>query len=174
MEILAVSGNLEVLVRLVIALVLGSLVGIERSMVHKPAGMRTYALISMASAVLIIISELVIKKYAGTAGIDPLRMASAIIQGIGFIGAGLFFLNHQAQQQHVSGVTTAVGLWVATVMGIIVGYGLYGIALILAILTLFVFSVMWVLEEKVVELADEAFDRRDGSRGERTHDHKVS
>ncbi len=161
MEIIAVTGNFEVLLRLAIALVLGSLVGIERSMVHKPAGMRTYALISMASALLIIISELVIKNYAGTSGIDPLRMASAIIQGIGFIGAGLFFINHAQHQQHVSGVTTAVGLWVATVIGIVVGYGLYGVALIVALLTLFVFSIMWVLEEKVVELADEKLLHRD-------------
>ena len=155
MEITAVTGNLEVLLRLVIALVLGGLVGIERSMVHKPAGMRTYSLISMASAMMVVMSEVVIRKYLGVAGVDPLRMASAIIQGVGFIGAGLFFLNHQTHQSHVSGITTAVGLWVATGIGISVGFGLYGMALIGTLLTLFVFSIMWVLEEKVVEFSDE-------------------
>ena len=150
MEIAVVTGNFDVLLRLVVALVLGSLVGIERSMAHKTAGMRTYALISMASGTLIILSELVIKKYLGTSGIDPLRMASAIIQSIGFVGAGMFFFNHSHNQPHVSGITTAVGLWVATAIGIAVGYGLYGMALIVTFLTLFVFSIMWVLEEKVV------------------------
>ena len=157
MEIVAVAGNFDILVRLVIALVLGGLLGVERSMAHKTAGMRTYSLISMASAVLIIMSEIVIRKYTGTSGIDPLRMASAIIQSIGFVGAGLFFSSHlhSQPQPHITGITTAVGLWVSTGVGIAVGYGLYGMALIVTFLTLFVFSIMWVLEEKVVELSDE-------------------
>ena len=133
MEIVAVTGNLDVLLRLLVALVLGSLVGIERSMAHKTAGMRTYSLISMASAVLIIMSDIVIQKYTGTSGIDPLRMASAIIQGIGFVGAGMFVANHFRNETHISGITTAVGLWVATGIGIAVGYGLYGVALIVTL-----------------------------------------
>ncbi|MBI5138513.1 MAG: MgtC/SapB family protein [Candidatus Vogelbacteria bacterium] len=151
MEIAAISGNLDVFIRLLVAVALGALIGIERSMAHKTAGMRTFSLISMGTAALIILSEVVIRKYLGSSGADPLRMAAAVVQGIGFLGAGIYvFSNH-----HMTGITTAAGLWVAAAIGIACGFGLYGIALILTFITLFVFSVLWLLEEKVVEIADE-------------------
>ncbi|PIR44883.1 MAG: hypothetical protein COV10_02295 [Candidatus Vogelbacteria bacterium CG10_big_fil_rev_8_21_14_0_10_51_16] len=151
MEIQIVSGTLDVFLRLLVALMLGAFVGVQRSLAHKTAGMRTYALISMASSVLVIFGELLLQHYTGSGQGDPTRIIAGIVQGVGFVGAGMIIF----RDHHINGLTTAVGLWVATTIGMASGLGLYGIALIITILTLFVFSVMWFLEEKVVEIVDE-------------------
>ena len=76
---------------------------------------------------------------------DPLRIASNIIVGVGFLGAGMIiFKDHQ-----LTGLTTASGLWVAAGIGTAVGFGLYNLAIVATVLTLFVFTVLWYLESKI-------------------------
>lgn len=129
------------------ALFLGALLGLERAIADKGAGMRTYSLVSMGSALFILISEEVIAKYtiSGAVDFDPLRMASAIVTGIGFIGAGLFVF----RQNKVRNITTAAGLWVSSGIGIACGYGMYELAALVSSCTLFVFTIMWFLEKKI-------------------------
>jgi putative Mg2+ transporter-C (MgtC) family protein len=137
-------GMDEVIIKLVLAVVLGAVMGLERSLAGKTAGMRTYTLVSMGSALFVIISELVIAQYAamGIHNIDPLRVASQVVMGIGFLGAGLIIF----QDQKLRGLTTAAGLWVDCGLGMAIGFGFYLLALEVAALTLFTFTILWYFE----------------------------
>jgi len=108
--------NGDIILKLTLAVVLGMLVGAERSLVHKEAGMKTHALVSMGSALFIIISEMMLQKYANINGSDPMRMASQIVVGIGFLGAGTIILSGS----RLKGLTTASGLWVTAGIGMAV------------------------------------------------------
>lgn len=149
MTTLLTSPEAILVFRLIVALVLGALIGVERTIAHKKAGLRTYALVSLGSALFVIIGQMV------EAGVteplaDPLRMASQIITGIGFLGAGLIIL----QRSQVHGLTTAAGLWVAAGVGMATGFGLYLVAIATVILTIFVLAVLWPVELEVQEIAE--------------------
>lgn len=133
----------DISLRLVTALMFGGLVGIERVMAHKKAGVRTYALVSMGAALFILISELVSARYLGLSDFDPLRLASQIVVGVGFLGGGLIILNGA----NLRGLTTAAGLWVAAGIGMACGFGFFGIAFLTSLLTLFIFSILWNFEQ---------------------------
>jgi putative Mg2+ transporter-C (MgtC) family protein len=134
----------DVILKLVLAVLLGAVLGLERSLAGKTAGMRTYTLVSLGSALFIIISELVAAQYLsrGLPTVDPLRMASQVVTGIGFLGAGLIIF----QEQKLRGLTTAAGLWVACGLGMAIGFGFYGVAVAVTVLTLFIFTVLWSIE----------------------------
>lgn len=137
--------TLSIIIHLAVALLLGMVIGVERVWAGKTAGIRTYALVSMGSALFIIISELVSIKYLGLTSFDPMRMASQIIVGVGFIGSGLIF----TQNSKPMGLTTATGLWVSAGIGIASGFGLFKLAIVSTVLTLFVFVILWFVEERV-------------------------
>lgn len=142
---LVLQENFDVFLKLIVAMLLGMAIGIERSMAHKTAGMRTFGLVSLGSALFVIISEFVSQKYLGLSSVDPLRMASQVIVGIGFLGAGLIIF----KGPEVVGLTTAAGLWVASGIGIAVGFGLYSVAAFVTILTLFAFVILWFIEDRI-------------------------
>jgi len=144
------TQNSEIILRLVIAVGLGMLIGAERILVHKEAGMKTHAMISMGAALFIIISEMISLKYAGIAGFDPARIASQIIVGIGFLGAGSIIL----KGSRLSGLTTAAGFWVTSGIGMAAGFGLYALATTATILVLFIFVVMNFLEKPVRKISE--------------------
>lgn len=129
---------------LIIAMLLGMTLGIERFLAHKTAGMRTYTLISMGSALFVIISQLVAEQHT-TGLFDPLRMAAQVVAAAGFLGVGAIFRN----DQKVSGITTASGMWVAAGIGMAAGFGLYKLAIVVTVLALFTFIVMWFLEAQI-------------------------
>jgi putative Mg2+ transporter-C (MgtC) family protein len=128
--------------QLVLALFLGTFLGLERAVAGKVAGMRTFGLVSLGSCLSILISEHVVAGYGNLSGINPLMVAGAIVTGVGFLGAGLVIF----KDSHVSGLTTAAGMWVAAAIGMAVGFRMYLIASFTTFLTLFVFTVMWYLE----------------------------
>lgn len=133
--------NYEIGLRLIIALVLGALLGVERVRAGKTAGLRTFALVSLGSALFIIVSEQVISSY-GHLDIDPMRTAAQIVSGIGFLGAGMIIF----QKEHVSNLTTAAGIWVSAAIGMAVGFGLYLESIITTLLVVFTFTLMWDFE----------------------------
>lgn len=137
---------LDSFMRLLVAAFLGLLIGIERSIAQKTAGMRTYSLISMGSALFIVISEVVVAQYEGLTNFDPLRVAAQIIPGIGFVGAGLILVRGSTR---IKGLTTAAGLWVAAGIGMAVGFRLYAISFFATLLTLFIFSILWYVDRVV-------------------------
>ena len=146
-----ISNNLDIFIRLSVAMLLGVILGVERTIAHKTAGMRTYGLVSMGAALFVIISEMVAKNYFGVGSVDPLRMASQVIAGIGFLGAGLIIF--QEAGQRISGLTTAAGLWVSAGIGIAVGFGFFSLAIFAAVLSLFVFTILWYIEKKIKEMS---------------------
>ena len=138
MELLITENNLlEIFLRITIAMVLGIILGAERIMARKTAGMRTYGLVSMGAAVFVILSMVMADLYIDRTSLDPLRVMSQVIVGIGFIGAGLIIF----RGDKISGLTTAAGLWVSAGIGMATGYGLYSIAIFVTILTLFIFTL---------------------------------
>lgn len=146
MESIITNGDIaDIFFRIASAMILGMVLGMERIMAQKTAGMRTYALVSMGSAVFVIISMIVSDLYFEKTNLDPLRVMSQVIVGIGFIGAGLIIF----RGSKVSGLTTAAGLWVAAGIGVAAGYGLYAIATLVTILTLFIFTILWYIEKKI-------------------------
>jgi putative Mg2+ transporter-C (MgtC) family protein len=144
---------IDLIVKLGLALVLGGVLGTERIVAHKSAGLRTYALISMCSALFVMISDMYMREYValGVTGVQPTYVLAALVGAIGFLTGGLF-LKHD---NHVSGLTTASGLWVTAGIGAAVGFGFYATAVIAAIFTFIVFTVFWNIEQKVREKADE-------------------
>lgn len=131
--------ELALIGKLILAAALGGFVGAERSHTGKPAGVRTYALVSMGAALFTIISQI---GFSNTASLDPSRVVSQIVMGIGFIGAGLI-MHHGSR---VEGLTTAAGLWVVSAVGVSVGLGLYTLAVAGAILALFLLWAVGHLE----------------------------
>lgn len=141
----SLSTNWEIVAKLIFAVLLGGVLGIERTRAAKAAGMRTYSLVAMGSALFVIIADLVSSRYLelGLRSFDPLRVASQVIVGIGFLGAGLIIF----KDRQVSGLTTAAGVWVAAGIGMAVGYGFYTLGLLVAVLTMIIFTVFWSIEQ---------------------------
>lgn len=140
------SISLETVIKLVVALLLGMTLGFERIYARKDAGVRTYALVTLAAAFFVIISETVGTSILA-ASFDPLRMASQIVVGVGFLGAGLIMF----KDDKITNLTTASGLWVAAGIGMAVGFGLYVEAVVVTLLTLFVLSILAIVERKFKE-----------------------
>ena len=138
------QNYIEPLIKLSVAMLLGSLIGSERAIAGKTAGMRTHALVSMGASLFVIISIIVTEQYIGETIFDPLRVASHIIVGVGFICGGIIFF----KGSQISGLTTAAGLWVAAGVGMATGFGLYVLAIIVSLLTLFVFIILRYVETK--------------------------
>jgi len=129
--------------KLLLAAVLGLAIGTERSIVaQQRAGMRTFALVSLGACAFVIGGAAIGYQYLGVLNFDPARIAAGIVQGVGFIGAGLIFMRGDS----VHGITTAAGLWVAAAIGVLVAFSLYAVAIFTAALTLGIFFVMWYVE----------------------------
>ena len=133
-------SEFEIIIRLVIALLFGALLGVERVHAGKRAGVRTLALVSLGAALFIIISENVIGQY--DYDIDPLRMASNVITGIGFLGAGMIIF----KKDHLANLTTAAGVWLAAAIGMATGFGMYVVASVTTLLVIVTFTLMWNFE----------------------------
>lgn len=144
--------NGEIILRLTVALGLGVIVGLERLLVHKDAGMKTHALVSLGSALFVIISEMIVLKYQDIGGFDPTRIASQIIVGIGFLGAGSIML----YGSQLRGLTTAGGLWVMAGVGMAAGFGLFSLAFIVTILVLLILVLVNVIEKPIRRISEES------------------
>jgi len=122
---------LDIMLKLLLAIALGGIIGLEREASQKPAGLRTHILISVSAAMMMILPQLV---AAGkeAAGVETLRVAAAVITGMGFIGAGTIIQS----QGTVHGLTTASTLWTVAGLGLVVGGGFYLVALLFALLVI--------------------------------------
>lgn len=142
-------ANGDVLIRLVVAVGLGMLIGAERHLAHKEAGMKTHALVSMGSALFMIVSEAMTAKYINLPGMNPAMIVSQIVVGIGFLGAGSIIF----QGNRVLGLTTAGGLWVTAGIGMTVGFGLIGLATATTVLVFFVLVVVNFFEKPLEKIS---------------------
>ena len=117
----------EFLIRIVVSAVLGIIIGMERTHRQKEAGIRTHCLVAVASALFMILSkysflDVVELGAVGGKGVDPSRIASQVVSGISFLGAGVIFKQGKAT---VKGLTTAAGMWATAAVGMAIGAGLY-------------------------------------------------
>ena len=110
--------------RVLLSILLGGAVGLERGLKNRPAGLRTYMLVCMGSCLIMMTNQYVIQVY-GTG--DPVRMGAQVVSGIGFLGAGTIVVTKRNQ---IKGLTTAAGLWASAAAGLAIGIGFYEAALI--------------------------------------------
>jgi len=140
--------NAEIAARLVLALILGGLVGLERESHGRPAGFRTHILVSMGSALIMIVSA-----YAFQAGRSyPGRIAAQVVSGIGFLGAGTIM----REGATIRGLTTAASLWTTAGIGLTVGSGLYFPAILGTVLVVLTLVALNQLEWRYITTKHEA------------------
>lgn len=123
--------ELELVVRLILGFVLSGIVGLEREVSLKPAGLRTHVLVGLGSTLLTVLS---IDAFPGS---DPSRVAASIIVGIGFLGAGTILKT----EEKVIGLTTAATLWIVASIGVATGTGFYLLAIVSTILAFLVLKL---------------------------------
>ena len=123
----------DFILRLFIAGILGAVVGLDREYRAKEAGYRTHFLVSLGSALIMIVSQYGFQQIIqeSSVSLDPSRVAAQVVSGIGFIGAGTIII----QKQFVRGLTTAAGIWATAGIGLAIGAGMYGIGVAATILT---------------------------------------
>lgn len=151
--ILPMSNNLfEIQIHLLVAMVAGGLIGLERSYNGHAAGFRTHTLVCMASSLLMLIAiyqkDWFAQALVETVRIDPTRMAQGIMTGIGFLGAGVIM----KEGLTVKGLTTAASIWITAAIGILAGVGFYSAVIIVILLTLGTLSVFRWIESKLPAL----------------------
>lgn len=135
-----ILDQLEYLLRILVAGCCGAIIGYERESHMKSAGIRTHLIVSMASALVMVVSKYGFNdviKIDGI-GLDPSRVASGAVTAIGFLGAGVIFV----RKQNVSGITTSAGLWATVGVGTAVGAGMYLIGAVAALLVLLVHKIL--------------------------------
>ena len=130
-----VNPDVEVAARLIVAAFLGGLIGLERESHGKDAGFRTYSLVALGSALIMVVSYQIFFIYKIG---DPSRIAAQAVSGIGFIGAGAIIRSPLGGTEGVRGLTTAAGIWTACGIGLACGMGLYYPAVIATVLTLII------------------------------------
>jgi putative Mg2+ transporter-C (MgtC) family protein len=136
-------SEIDIAVRLTAAAFLGGLIGLEREFHGKEAGLRTYSLVSLGSALVMIVSLEIFEVYKSQAQVDPSRVAAQVVSGIGFLGAGAIIRFPQG----VKGLTTAAGIWTAAGLGLACGLGLYYPAILTTLFALVILSVFSKLED---------------------------
>jgi putative Mg2+ transporter-C (MgtC) family protein len=139
--------DLDTVIRLLLASLLGGLIGLERELHGRPAGFRTHLLVSLGAALFVAVSISFYKTYgsfSGTTpvGVDPGRVAAQVVTGIGFLGAGAII----REKGSVRGLTTAACLWVAAAIGVACGAGLFAISLVVTAIALISLLVLKQVE----------------------------
>ena len=129
----------DLLLRVALAGLLGGLIGLERQLRAKDAGLRTHVLVGIGSALFMIVSKYGFEDILqeNHVALDPSRVAAQVVSGVGFLGAGTIII----QKQIVKGLTTAAGMWVTSAIGLVIGSGMYAIGIYGAFMTLFVLEV---------------------------------
>ena len=127
---------MAVVFRLTVAVLVGGLLGMERGLKNRPAGMRTYMLVCLGSCLIMLTNQYI---YQATQVGDPMRLGAQVVSGIGFLGAGTIVVTKYNQ---IKGLTTAAGLWASAGVGLALGIGFYEAALVTGILIFFVLTVM--------------------------------
>jgi len=132
----------EMIMRLLLTLVLSGLVGLERQVHRRDAGLRTHILVALGSALIMLTSLYVFDIYKEQVALDPVRIAAGVVTGIGFLGAGTIIRSPDG----VKGLTTAASLWVVAGIGLAVGVGFNKIAIYTTILVLIVLHFLRYVE----------------------------
>lgn len=141
--------QVRIFFQLLLAIILGGALGLEREYHRKEAGLRTYALVTLGSALFTIVAFETFKALSGTPGVsfDPSRIIQAVAVGIGFIGAGIIIY----RRFHVEGLTTAAGLWITGAIGVALGAQFYGAAILTTLLAIVVLAILQFVEQRIFQ-----------------------
>jgi putative Mg2+ transporter-C (MgtC) family protein len=136
----------EGILRITVALLLGAIIGLERERRRQPAGFRTHSVLAVGSAFLSIVSIYIPTVYGSGINVDPSRIASQVVSGIGFLGAGAIL----RMGVSVKGLTTAASLWTTAGIGLGVGAGMYILSIFSTLILLLVLSLMSKVEREFI------------------------
>ena len=130
-------SNHEVVIRLLLAVLFSGLIGLEREISGKEAGLRTHSLVSLGSALVMLISIEIFYSFKEVASVDPSRIAAQVVSGIGFLGAGAIMRFPKG----ISGLTTAASLWVVAAIGLSCGGGFLKPAILTTVLVIVILMI---------------------------------
>jgi putative Mg2+ transporter-C (MgtC) family protein len=148
LEDLFSSETLVIFLKLGLAILFSGFIGLERELHGRPAGLRTHILVSLGSCLVMIVSLIFAEPpYAELGKADPTRIASNIVTGVGFLGAGCILHAHG----DIKGITTAATLWVSAMIGMAVGAGEWIPAILTTLLALFTLTLLRVVEAKITK-----------------------
>lgn len=142
----------QITLRLLIAAILGGILGFEREQKGKAAGVRTHMLVAMGAALFVLVPQM-----SGSQADAMSRVVQGVIAGIGFLGAGTILKNQEGDEGHVKGLTTAAGLWLTAAIGVSAGLGREATAVFSTLLALAIFSVM----PRIVQMLDRDKDEQE-------------
>ena len=134
---------LAVVLRIFVAVVVGGILGLERGMKNRPAGLRTYMLVCVGACVIMLTNQYIFQVFGSG---DPVRMGAQVVSGIGFLGAGTIIVTRRNQ---IKGLTTAAGLWSAAGVGLALGVGFYEAALAGTVAVFFVMTLLQRMDNKL-------------------------
>lgn len=135
-------SEISAIVRIFMAMLLGGIIGLEREKSKRPAGFRTHILVCVGACMTSLIGLLV--WYEMGDATDPVRISAQVISGIGFLGVGTILVK---EHDHITGLTTAAGLWTTAAIGIACGYGFYTIALVGTLVVTVTSAILFKLEK---------------------------
>ena len=135
----------SVVFRLTLAMIFGGIVGFERGSKRRAAGFRTYMLVCVGSALVMITSQYISLNLPNPG--DPSRLGAQVISGIGFLGAGTIIVTSYNQ---VKGLTTAAGLWASACLGLAIGIGFYGGAIVAGVIILFIITALQRIDNTLI------------------------
>jgi putative Mg2+ transporter-C (MgtC) family protein len=148
MEALMLTAqDLDIAIRLISATLLGAVLGLEREAHGKEAGFKTYSLVCLGSALMMIVSIDVFTIFKGVATVDPGRIAAQAVTGIGFLGAGAII---RSPAGGIKGLTTAAGIWAACAIGLACGLGIYKQAVMTTLLVLVVLVMFSKVQKNIL------------------------
>lgn len=136
----------SILVRLLLSILLGGIIGLERETVARPAGFRTHILVCLGSTVVMLVSIYIVDIFYGKVNIDPTRIPAQVISGIGFLGAGTIIIKGAT----VKGLTTAASLWTTAAIGLAIGSGFYKGAIYSTVLTFITLITLGKFEDYII------------------------
>ena len=134
---------LAVILRITVAFLLGGILGLERGLKQRPAGLRTHMLVCVGACMIMLTNQYIYQVF-GTG--DPVRMGAQVVSGIGFLGAGTIMVTKHSQ---IKGLTTAAGLWATAAVGLAAGIGFYEAALMGTVVIVLTLTVLSILDSKM-------------------------
>lgn len=134
---------LAIIVRILLSIFIGGLIGLERELKNRPAGLRTYMIVSLGACLIMLTNQYVYQVFDTG---DPVRMGAQVISGIGFLGAGTIMVTRRNQ---IKGLTTAAGLWTAAGVGLAIGIGFYEAAILGGVAIYLIMTLLQFIDRNV-------------------------
>jgi putative Mg2+ transporter-C (MgtC) family protein len=141
-------NTVSVILRIIMAMLFGSLMGLDRTKKRRPAGFRTYSLVCVGAALTMLIGQYMINVQGINS--DPARIGAQVVSGVGFLGAGTILLK---SKNHVVGLTTAAGLWASACLGLAIGVGFYLGAIVGLLAVIFIVTFMHRINDSLIKKA---------------------